>query len=233
MAVSPAPGGETDGCGCRVKSCCGCWDLHLSVPTQLACRTAQPSLGNFSAPTVIVAHSGCSFVFALGRCKKRRPKPFPSLPGAQQPGPHPGGCRVVEGHMGTALKGHRRIRAVPDVRASAQHGGAMVCDGAGAHNRMRRERRGRKGHPPPDRQSGSSAQLSRRRHIHRTYAGGHRQAQTPAGARGDVTYVPQFGPRAAPLPAPRMHARTCTCTRMHTYVYTHRGQRSLCLCTMG
>lgn len=85
------------------------------------------------------------------------------------------------------------------------------------------------------RQPGASARLSGHGHIHRTHPGGHCQAQTPAGACGDVMR-PDMVLQMGPLPARHMRAHTCTYRHMHTCTHTHTQSRNyacFCLCTVG
>ena len=161
-----------------------------------------------------------------GRCKKRRPKPLPSLPGVPQPGPHPGVCRVVEGHMGTSLKGcsrrptERRVRAVPDVRAPARHGGATVPDGVGARKRRRRKERGRKGHPPPKAPAarGIRTALQARAHPPDTCRWALPGTYACPGTQGCDLCTPTW-PTGGTSPC-SPHACTHVCAHTHTYTHT-------------
>lgn len=79
----------------------GCLPVCLSVCQETSLSTAQPSPGNCWQLflNVPVNCSGCSFLYVPEHCKKRHPKPLSSLPGIPHPGPHLGGCLVVEGHV--------------------------------------------------------------------------------------------------------------------------------------
>lgn len=164
--------------------------------------------------------SGCSFLFAREDCKKRDPKPLPSLPDIPQPGPHPMGVPCGGGPVIPLTGGseHSQI-LVPQYSMT----GTQCLLGPGLTNVGEGNAKQGKGMPIQRASSRRHPHGSTRHgHIHRAHGGACQSTRgcdlcTPTWSRWEDL---------SPLATCR-HActRVCTCRQ--------RGQHWLCLCALG